>query len=155
MPRAQVLGAAAVVALVGCATPKGPWVVTGTDDDSFKAGVQVIVDAAKRVTPDEKGWLAMGGEIRVQTPPDWINCNPWTPPEKTSGCSGPGIVQILIYPPFLGPHPLQTALPHELCHLGLERGSGFFGGPVVIPSEREADDCARAVILEADKGFFR
>jgi hypothetical protein len=141
------------LALAGCAVHR-PWTVTGINDPEFIAGSLAIVEAAKEVCADKAGYLAYGGQIVVHEPPNWINCNVKVPPIETSGCSFPGLIDILVYPPYLGPHPAQTALPHELCHLGLEPGPNYWG-TVISASEAETDACAAKVLAAASRRFFR
>lgn len=133
----------ALLALTACATPKGPWRVVGVASDAEAAQALAIVEAAKRVTPDEKGWLAMGGTLYLQPDVRGV-CTSVTHP---SGCATPHALWVLHPHPVGGYDLAAGALPHELCHIGLESGGGF-AGPVIIPNDDQADACALLVLKE-------
>ncbi len=136
----------ALLLLVGCATPKGPWVVQGVASADEEAKALALVEAAKRVLPDEKGWLAWGGTIWLQ--PDLTGICSVPPPKVPTGCASPQAIWVL-YPHPVGGYDLALgALPHELCHLGLARG-GAFGGPLDMATEDQANACALLVRKEA------
>ena len=147
MTRAQFLGAAAVV-LLGCTTPNAPWYVSGLDaTDATRKQAADLVEAAKRVTPDKKGWLAWGGTITFL--PDLTGYCSVPQGKIPTGCAQAQRLWIL------WPHPACTggadlacsALPHELCHLGLASGGGF-SGPLDLVSDERADACALLVVQE-------
>lgn len=148
MTRAQFLGAAAVVAaLLGCATPNAPWYVNGLDaTDATRRQAADLVEAAKRVTPDKKGWLAQGGMIWLE--PDVRGVCYAPPPKAPTGCASPHSIWILFPHPVGGYDLALGTLPHELCHLGLAKG-GAFGGPLDMAAEDQADACALLVRKEA------
>lgn len=152
--------------LVGCSTPRGPWHVRWHLPEELGPQSVAMVEAAKRVTPDARGYLARGGVI------EWYSgandalkslC-PVPPGRLPSGCSSPGKIDVLFWPweplnhAFVGPDGLfvaditRTSLAHELCHLGLTPGVGIFGGASSGPSEAEADGCAGRVLDEFLRG---
>lgn len=148
----------ALLLLVGCATPRGPWVVRDHLPEEFGPQTLAMIEAAKAVTPDAKGWLARGGTVWWHSGSETVldsYCGA-RPGAIITGCSFPGRVDVLFWPwaPLNhGTNPpdiTRTALAHELCHIGLETGGGY-GGPVRIPSEEQADACALLVIQEYRK----
>lgn len=136
-----------VLLAVGCATSHGSWSVAGGTLEEHAQAV-AIEAAAERVTPDRKGWLAQGGVITLLSTLDGI-C-PVPTAKSASGCSAPMFVWVL------WPHPkcpagadlTCSALAHELCHLGLERGGGVLGGAVNTGPDDQADACALLVNQE-------
>ncbi len=135
----------ALLLLAGCATPKGPWVVQGVASADEEAKALALVEAAKRVLPDEKGWLAWGGTIWLQ--PDLTGICSVPPPKRPTACTSPRSIWLLYPHPVGGLDVLGSALPHELCHLGLATG-GAFSGPLDLKSDTEADACAARVLEE-------
>ena len=66
-------------------------------------------------------------------------------PFHAAGCAATGRIDVLLLPSRgIGPDLYSTALLHELCHLGLERGGGMFGGPVIPSDEATTDACGAA-----------
>lgn len=130
--------------LAGCASPKGLWHAEGMDWD-----VQPWVDATIKVTGDKRGHLRAGGTVRVVTDAAAMLGRCVVPAGRIpTGCADPGLIDVLYWPERgLGPSPGATALPHELCHLGLVR-LNFWRSPV-YPTEDQVDACALLVRVEA------
>lgn len=133
----------ALLLLVGCATPKGPWVVAGPGTpEATQARANELVEAAKRVTPDRKGWLSQGGTIWLKS---YVGDTCYAlPPKIPTGCAAPQSIWILYPHPAAGYDLDGGALPHELCHLGLAKG-GAFGGPLDTATDDQADACSLLV----------
>ena len=134
----------ALLLLAGCATPRGPWVVQGVASADEEAQALALVEAAKRVLPDEKGWLAQGGTIWLF--PDVSFACAVPAPLKPAGCCEPGRVWVR-WPHGSAADLTGSALPHELAHLGLASGGGF-SGPLDLVSEARADAGALIVVQE-------
>lgn len=143
----------ALLLLSACATPQGLWYASGLYSDDVLKQATAIVEAAKRVTPDEKGYLAQGGMIWIE--PSIVGACPVLTGDTPAGCSEPGGIWLLWPHPRCSPGSDLTcsALAHEACHLGLARGGGLLGGPVVYATEDQADACALLVNQEYRRGF--
>lgn len=135
----------AALLLAGCATPKGSWRVEGDVTEAERLEALELVEAARRILPDEQGWLAMGGVIYMR--PDVTGVCSAPAPRVPTGCSSPHALWVLFPHPVHGRDLPASSLPHELCHIGLERPSTWFE-PVIIPSDEQADACALLVRLE-------
>jgi hypothetical protein len=139
--------ALAILALTACATPRGPWTVQGVASSDEEAQAIALVEAAKRVLPDEKGWLAAGG--RIWLGPDVAFACAVPAPLKPAGCAEPGAIWVR-WPHGAAADLTASALPHELAHLGLASGGGFSGPPDLV-SEARADAGALLVVQEYRK----
>jgi hypothetical protein len=138
-----VIRALPLLLLCACATPRGPWTVTGADWP-----VQQWADAAIHLTGDRSGHLQAGGRVIV-APDITAMCG-----FPAYGCGGPRLIYVQDVQPVE-----RSALAHEFCHLGLQHGGGW-GGPVVLATEPQADACALLVRQEilnrtVDEGVFR
>lgn len=135
-----------LLALTACATPDGPWRVSGLGvSDDTKAQALALVEAAKRVLPDDNGWLAQGGTIWLEPVISGACYVP--PPMLPTGCASPRSIWVLYPHPTGGLDVTRGALPHELAHLGLASGGGF-AGPLDLVSEERADAGALLVTQE-------
>lgn len=126
--RWTLLAAIAVLVLAACGPAPGPWTVEGAEWN-----VRPWVEAAISVTGDRSELLAAGGRI-VVLPDLTAACG-----FPAYGCAAPGLIYIEAGRPIE-----RSALAHELCHLGLTHGGGY-SGPVVRPTEQEADAAAAQV----------
>ena len=140
----RVLLTLALVA-TSCAAPNGPWRVQGVASAAEEAQALQLVEAARAVLPDEKGWLAQGGHIYLF--PDVRGVCSVPPPKVPTGCCTTGRVWVLHPHPVGGYDVARSALAHELAHLGLASGGGF-GGPLDLVSEARADAGALLVVQE-------
>lgn len=134
-----------LLALAGCATPRGPWTVQGVASVTEELQALQLVEAARAVLPDEKGWLAAGGTIHLL--PDLRGVCSVPAPAVATGCCTTGRVWVLHPHPVGGYDVARSALAHELAHLGLASGGGF-SGPLDLVSEARADAGALLVLQE-------
>lgn len=134
--------------LAACAAPRGPWVVQGVASSAEELQAIALAEAAKRVLPDAKDWLAGGGTIYLFPDVSWA-C-PVPAGRVATGCSETGAIFVLWPHPRCGPADDLTcsALAHELAHLGLARGGGMFGGAVDLATDDQADAGALLIVQE-------
>jgi hypothetical protein len=140
----------------------GQWIVTTgllSLTDEQIATAYMVVDAANRVMPDERGWIAAGGEIRAIVGSE-TGLAPYctTFGGHASGCNSYGekIIYILICKPMTSTCPIpgdmtKNALAHELAHIGLARPPPWYGGMSYDPSEAEAEAGAALIVQEYRK----
>ena len=130
--------------LAGCLhAPTGWQIVNASPEQEVQA--QALVAAARTVT----GSPMPGGTIRLETTPYGLDGKCGASTAHVSGCSySPESIVVLIMPPLLGPDLVSTALPHELCHAGMES-----------VSDAIAESCSQMVInrylyFSFDKAVF-
>ncbi len=136
-----------LILAAGCAVTERPWRFAGAPRPAdWDERLPRLVAATRTVSGDRKEWLKAGGTVTVYDTEASIDGRcPVTPGWHVSGCAGPGGIDLLLLPSKgIGPDLYDTALGHELCHLGLTHGGGMFGGPVVAATEPEADACGEA-----------
>jgi hypothetical protein len=133
------------LAFTGCYTVHpAPWVLSGPLTAEQTDQAQRIVAASKIVCPDANDYLKKGGKIIFAAGPYALDgACPVPVGYHVAGCDEPGRVDVLLDPTTgHGPDLTTTALAHELCHLGLEKG-------MTLASEGQANACAVLVHAEA------